>query len=361
MDLEVAALRAELATLERELQTARDEQRLKEEQSKAALESQKTKWTRKHAQLTQILKDLQTAHEGERKRYEGQMQTLSDRLVGLKEESSREEVEERRFLMQLDAELVAVAGRAKARLREESVNCESDTLQDSMYEEGPRPDGILRLISNIATARELLQTLLERSEREKTQVPAFTLSSSPALDLPKALSDSSLYSKALINDEILSSLTMSEREAVVYSIINAGSGLEQRRDVQLEDLLNITPEERKSVLLTSVRFEDLSSIAEEDDSGSPKDMLTLTLPEGRESDFSASRALNQAARLSLSPVFTPRSADMRIQSQSDGYSDMASQLEELDRGRIEDLSERKGVFDPLEMAKISLDLSNSSS
>ena len=361
MDLEVAALRTELATLERDLQAARDEQCLKEEQSRTALDSQKSKWTRKHGQLTQILKDLQAAHEGERRKYEAQMQTLSSRLVGLKEESRREEGDERRFLMQLDAELVAVAGRAKARLREESVNCESDTLQDSMYEDGPRSDNILRLISNIATARELLKTLLERADREKAQVPAFNLSSSPALDLPKALSDSSLYSKVLINDEILSSLTMSEREAVVYSIINAGSGPEQRRDVQLEDLLNITPEERKSLLLTSVRFEDLSSIAEEDDSGSPRDTLTFTLPEGRESEFSASRALNQAARLSLSPVFTPRSGDVNVQSQSDGYSDMASQLEELDRGRIEDLSGRKGAFDTCELAKISLELSNSAS
>ena len=208
MDPEVAALRNELATLERDLQAAKDEQRFKEEQSKFALESQKAKWARKHAQLTQILKDLQAAHEGERGRYEAQMQILSERLESLKEESRREEMEERRFFMQLDAELVAVAGRAKARLRDESVNCESDTLQDSMYEEGPRSDNILRLISNIVTARELLQTLLERADREKAQVPAFNLSSSPALYLPKALSDSSTYSKVLINDEILSSLTM---------------------------------------------------------------------------------------------------------------------------------------------------------
>ena len=349
---EIDSLRTELARLEEELQAAKDEQRTKEEQSKAALEVQKEKWRRKHELLTRSIKDTQSVYEAEKRKYQGQMQDLGEKLQAMREQSRREEEEERRFLMQLDAELVAVAGRAKARLRDESVNCESDTLQDSMCEDSPRPDSILKLISNIAKARELLQGLLEQPPPEPAFIPPLALSPSLPLDLPSAsktlsdsIRDSSAYSKVMINDEVLNSLTMSEREAVVYSIINSGAGSEQRRDVQLEDLLNVTPEERKSLLLTSAKFEDLSSIIEEEsgcDSQQDQIALNFTLPDVREELNSSlrSQSRRKGERLTLSPISTPRSGVSRIQSQSYISSESVSQLNgsDLDRGRIEDAS-----------------------
>lgn len=370
---EIEDLRTELARLEDELQAAKDEQRVKEEQSKAALEVQKEKWRRKHELLTRNIKETQATYEMEKRRYQGQMQSLGERLQALREQSRREEEEERRFLMQLDAELVAVAGRAKARLRDESVNCESDTLQDSMCEDSPRPDSILKLITNIAKARELLQGLLEQPLPEPALVPALTLS--PQLELPSAsktlsdsIRDSSMYSKVMINDEVLNSLTMSEREAVVYSIINSGGGSEQRRDVQLEDLLNVTPEERKSLLLTSAKFEDLSSIIEEESGcDSPQDQIALnfTLPDVREELNSSMQSMRKGAKLTLSPISTPRSGMSRIQSQSYMSSEAISQLNgsDLDRGRIEDASGKLRAGDMAagsELHRIHIDLGEES-
>jgi len=60
--------------------------------------------------------------------------------------------------------------------------------------------------------------------------------------------------------------------------------------------------------------------------------------------------------LTLSPVLTPRSGEATIQSQSNVYSDI--DLEDLDRGRIEDLPLCKNTC---EISKISLELSNSAS
>lgn len=367
---EIDELRLELSRLEDELQSAKNEQKVKEEQSKAALEVQKDKWRRKHELLSRNIKDTQTAYEAEKKKYQAQMQTLTEKLQNLREQSRKEEEEERRFLMQLDAELVAVAGRAKARLRDESVNCESDTLQDSMCEDSPRPDSIVKLISNIAKARELLQGLLEQPLPEPSPVPPLMLSPSLQLEQPNAsktlsdsIRDSSVYSKVVINDEVLNSLTMSEREAVVYSIINSGGVSEQRRDVQLEDLLNVTPEERKSLLLTSAKFEDLSSIIEEESGcDSPRDQiaLTFTLPDVREESNGSlpSPSLPKADRLMLSPISTPRSGISRIQSQSYLSSEAISQLNasDLDRGRIEDNSAKLQGGMGSELPRIHLDL-----
>ena len=360
MDFETLALQKELAGLELELQTLKSEEILKEEVNKSAVELQKEKWTQKHAELSRNLKDLQSGYEEERKKYEKQVKNLSEKLEGLREKGKREEEEERRFLVELDAELVAVAGRAKAKLREDRVSWESDTLQDSMCEETPRPDGIISLISNIAKAREILQLLLDRPDQDLSHLPPLSLSTGPVLDLPtltKPLSDSvrdsSLYSKVLINDEILSSLTMSEREAVVYSIINAGSGQEPRRDVQLEDLLNITSEDRKSFHLTSSHFEGLSSIVEEEDS--PPGPLTLTLPDEKNSlEFSTSKGLNLPMRLTLSPISSPRSDQLpaTLQSPSGISSLRSSQFEDLDRGRIE--SQSSSLHPAIRVSDISL-------
>ena len=59
-------------------------------------------------------------------------------------------------------------------------------------------------------------------------------------DISKSLTDSvDMYNKVIINDEILNSLSMSEREAVVYSLINVGASLEGKKDVQIEELFNL--------------------------------------------------------------------------------------------------------------------------
>ena len=62
---------------------------------------------------------------------------------------------------------------------------------------------------------------------------------------------------------------MSEREAVVYQIINNGSVRSNEHDVKLEDILQILPEDdKKSIILSSriSKLEDLGSIIDGDKS-----------------------------------------------------------------------------------------------
>mmetsp|Transcript_12670 Transcript_12670/g.12770 ORF Transcript_12670/g.12770 Transcript_12670/m.12770 type:complete len:312 (+) Transcript_12670:213-1148(+) len=284
------------------------------------------------------------------------MQGLADTLVAIKQASQKEEESEKKFLQQIDAELIAVAGRIQARSRDESVSIEGDTIQDSMSEDSSMPETTNNLVNSIIKARELIKMLLERNTRPPMSIPPLTNINPPniePLDISKSLTesyrDSSIYNKILINDDILNSLSMSEREAVVYSLINAGAGIEEKRDVKLEDLLNITGAgAEEKFVLSSARLEDLSSIIEEEsgvDSAKNPIGLTFTLPEIKENDAESPRTLNKAAHINLSPISTPKSGRSELKrSQSFGYSDVPTPLSEsneMNKAQIQDDLESK--------------------
>lgn len=282
------------------------------------------------------------------------MQSLADTLVAIKQSSHKEEEAEKKFLQQIDAELIAVAGRTQARSRDESVSIEGDTIQDSLSEDSIMPESTSNLVNSIVKARELIKMLLERNTRPPMTIPPLTNLNPPQfenVDISKSLTesyrDSSIYNKILINDDILNSLSMSEREAVVYSLINAGAGVEDKHDVRLEDLLNVSNAEEKFIL-SSARLEDLSSIIEEEsgvDSAKDPIGLTFTLPEIKEHEAESPRTFNKPAHLNLSPISTPNSGRSVLKrSQSFGYSDVPTPLSEsndLNRAQFQDELESK--------------------
>lgn len=296
MQQEIDSLRAQLRELEQELEQAKGEFKDKEKENEQCIIAQKKKWDRKHRSIIHEIKDVQDQYETELKKFQEQMQGLADTLLALKKNTEIEEQEEQRFLKQIDAELIAIAGRTQMRSRDERISYEADTIHDEICDETARSETNSHLLSSIAKARELLRDIIDRGPRPSVIVPPLPSFSSPNVDIPdisksltESFRDASIYGKILFNDEILNSLTMSEREAVVYSLINAGSGVENRRDVQLEDLLNITHAEDRH-LLSSAKFEDLSSIIEEEsgcDSVPEPIGLTFSLAEvqAERSDF----------------------------------------------------------------------------
>lgn len=345
MQKEINELRRELSSLQDELELSKQEYDSKDSVNSALLDRQKVKWEKKHAALVAEIKSCASHYDHEKKQWQAQMQALASTLLLVKEQARSEEEHERRFLQQLDAELVAIVGRAQMRARDESFSYEGDTPHDSMNEEDVQGDeGSVQLISNIAQAREVIQALLERSAKP-VNVPALPSLTAQSMELPevsKSLSerDSSLYSKVVFNDEVMNSMTMSEREAVVYTLINGGRP-DPKRDVQIEDLLNVSPiEERKSILFNSAKFDDLSSIVEEDsalESAADPIGLTFTIPDIKDVLVSSRASLNRAGKMAFSPLSTLKSNDPIDHSYV--YSEMISQLgdsQDLNSWRLQD-------------------------
>lgn len=301
MNPEILELTSELEELELELDKVRKEYKEKEENNVNIIAKHKSKWEIKHSKLIKQIKIVQETYEKEKKKWQTQMLIQSETLLELKQKILSEEDNEKKFLMQIDAELIAVANRAGMRSRENSISIEADTLFDSMSHEIPEETS--QILNAIFKSREIIRTLLEKNSHPSLTIPPLPQVHTPTFEIPdisKSLTesyrDSSLYSKILINDDILNSLSMSEREAVVYSLINSGAGPGEKRDVQLEDLLNITGEEK--LVLSSGRFEDLSSIIEEEsgvESGKERIGLTFSIPEVKVNDLSSSRIKNLPA------------------------------------------------------------------
>lgn len=299
MQEEIISLQAELEEYEQELDRVRKEYKEKEENNSDLINKHKSKWEQKHNKLIKEIRTVQKTYEKEKKAWQDQMLIQSEALIELKQKTAKEEETERKFLLQIDSELIALAGRAHIRSQENSISLEGDTLNGSISEEVPDdPNSILHAIFK---SREILRTLLEKTSRPMVSIPPLRQVHTPTFEIPdisKSLTesyrDASLYSKILINDDILNSLSMSEREAVVYSLINSGAGVEEKREVQLEDLLNVTGAEEK-LILSSGRFEDLSSIIEEEsgiETGKEKIGLTFSLPDVKVEEMSSSRIRN---------------------------------------------------------------------
>lgn len=296
---EIELLKFELAEVELELDKVRQEYREKEEINSELMSTHKNKWDIKHAKLIKEIKSVQETYEREKKIWQEQMLQQSEVLNDLKRKVLKEEESERKFLLQIDAELLAVAGRARARSNSNSISVESDTLFDSMHDDIPEETN--QILHAIFKSRELIKKLLEKTSNPLQSIPALPVMSTPVLEIPdisKSLTesyrDTSLYSKIVLNDELLNSLSMSEREAVVYSLINSGTGIEDKREVQLEDLLNITDANEKLVL-SSGRFDDLSSIVEEEsvqDSVKKSIGLTFSLPDVQVNELDSMRVRN---------------------------------------------------------------------
>ena len=337
---EVITLRAELEELELELDRARKEYKDKEENNTQLILKHKSKWEAKHNKLIKDIRAIQESYEKEKKKWQDQMLIQSETLLDLKQKTLHEEENERKFLMQIDAELLAVAGRTRTRSRENSISVEGDTLFGSISEEIPEDTN--SILHTIFKSREIIRLLLEKSSNSKISVPPLPQIHTPTFEIPdisKSLTesyrDASLYSKILINDDILNSLSMSEREAVVYSLINSGNGPEEKREVQLEDLLNVTGAEEK-LLLTSGRFEDLSSIIEEE-SAKEHMGLTFSLPDVKVNELKSSRVKN----LPPDEFSSINSNTDRSKLSGNLYSDIEVQLNdtnELDKGCAQDFS-----------------------
>ncbi|OMJ73984.1 hypothetical protein SteCoe_27195 [Stentor coeruleus] len=299
MNEEIIKLRKELEEAENELDKVRKEYREKEENNTQLIAKHKSKWEVKHCKLIKDIRSIQETYEKEKKKWQDQMLIQSETLIDLKQRTAKEEENERKFLMQIDAELLAVAGRAQMRSNDNSISVEGDTLFDGISSEIPEETN--QILHAIFKSREIIRTLLEKTMQPLITIPPLPQVHTPTFDIPeisKSLTesyrDTSLYSKILINDDILNSLSMSEREAVVYSLINSGAGPEEKREVQLEDLLNLTGAEEKLVL-SSGRFEDLSSIIEEEsgvDSVKENMGLTFSLPDVKVNELSSSRVKN---------------------------------------------------------------------
>ena len=300
MNEEIINLRAELEGLELELDSVRKEYKEKEENNAQIITKHKNKWEVKHNNLIKEIRLIQETYEKEKKKWQDQMLIQSETLLDLKQKTAREEENERKFLMQIDAELLSVAGRARTRSRENSMSFEGDTLFDSINE--GIPEDTNSILHAVFKSREIIRGLLEKSSHSNISIPPLPQIHTPTFEIPdisKSLTDSyrdsSLYSKVLINDEILNSLSMSEREAVVYSLINSGNGPEEKREVLLEDLLNVTGAVEEKLVLSSGRFEDLSSIIEEEsglDSAKEHMGLTFSLPDVKVNELDSSRIKN---------------------------------------------------------------------
>ena len=138
-----------------------------------------------------------------------------------------------------------------------------------------------------------------------------------------------MFTRVLYNDDTLDGLTMSEREAVVYQIINNGSVRSNEHDVKLEDILQILPEDdKKSIILSSriSKLEDLGSIIDGDKSQKSVD-LSYTVPEVIEDINSLEKSMNQVKRLEFSPLSTLKTDNIH-NSRSYVYSDRISDLSE---------------------------------
>lgn len=338
MSDEIERLKLELAEVESELDRVRQEYQEKEETNSELILTHKTKWDTKHTRLIKEIKSTQETYEREKKLWQDQMLIQSEALNDLKRKALKEEESERKFLTQIDAELLAVANRARARSNSNSISVESDTLFDSMHEDLPLETS--QILHAIFKSRELIRSLLEKTKNPLKSIPPIPPIHTPLFDLPdisKSLTDSyrdtSLYSKILINDELLNSLSMSEREAVVYSLINSGTGIEEKRDVQLEDLLNITDANEKLVL-SSGRFDDLSSIVEEEsvqDSVKKSMGLTFSLPDVKVNDLDSLRVRNLCK-----DEFSSIGSESGRDKQSGTYSDVeAKDTNELNNAIFE--------------------------
>ena len=78
-------------------------------------------------------------------------------------------------------------------------------------------------------------------------------------DVSKLNKDSSILSKVLFNDDVLNNLSMSEREALVYALVNRSSLKDKNQDVKLEDLLKINNSEvQRSIITSLMKVEDYS-------------------------------------------------------------------------------------------------------
>lgn len=139
-----------------------------------------------------------------------------------------------------------------------------------------------------------------------------------------------MFTRVLYNDDTLDGLTMSEREAVVYQIINNGTvNSNNEHDVKLEDILQILPEDdKKSILLSSrvTKLEDLSSFLDDNKSQKSVD-LSYTVPEVIEDLDTLEKSMNQVKRLEFSPLSTLRTDNIH-NSRSYVYSDRISDLSE---------------------------------
>ena len=341
MNDEIISLQQELEEYEQELDRVRKEYKEKEENSHQMISKHKSKWEQKHSKLIKEIRSVQETYEKEKKSWQDQMLIQSEALLDLKQRTSKEEDQERRFFLQIDAELLAIAGRAHTRSKENSISLDCDTLNGSLSSEMPEDSN--SLIHIIFKSREILRTLLEKTTRPSISIPPLPQVHTPTFEIPdisKSLTESyrdgSLHSKILINDEIFNSLSMSEREAVVYSLINSGAGPEEKREVQLEDLLNVTGAEEK-LAFSSGRFDDLSSIIEEEsgiDSVKGNIGLTFSIPEVKIDEMSSSRIKN----LPPDEFSSISSNTHRSRLSGDLYSDIEVQMcetNELDKAHVE--------------------------
>jgi hypothetical protein len=351
MNEEIEKLKKELSEVESELDKVRLELKLKEDLNSDQISNHKNKWDQKHSKLIREIRSIQETYDREKKSWQEQMLLQSETLNDLKHRASREEEAERKFLHQIDAELLAVAGRAQARSSSNSISQESDTLFDSMHEDHPEETN--QILHAIFKSRELIRQLLEKSSSPLQSVPPLPPLHTPTFEFPdisKSLTESyaSLYSKILVNDELLNSLSMSEREAVVYSLINSGAAIEEKRDVQLEDLLNVTDANEKLVL-SSGRFEDLSSIIEEDsgqDSAKKSMGLTFSLPDVKVNDFESYRVKNLPNE-DFSSIGSGSVRDKESYSEVD-----PGETNELDKAVFERDSFEDGSLKKLEKCKV---------
>jgi len=349
MNKEIENLKKELSSLEKELDKVKESHKEKEHLHELELLKHKRKWESKHARVYNEIKELQSIYETEKEKWQQQLQTLTDTLMSSKKNWKQEEKREKQFLQQVDAELMAVAARSQAKSREDTVNLDGDTLQDSMtHTSASQNSGML---GSINKARQLIKLLLERTSKPSISVPPLPRITPPNIDpensksLTDSCRDSSIYSKVVFNDEMLNSLTMSEREAVVYSLINAGNRTEQRVDVKLEDLLSITDAEEKAILSTA-KIEDLSSIIEEDsvqELGGDPIQLTFSFPEIKDYQLRTPTSMNKPAKLNFSPISTPHSSKQGMsRSQSIDCSEFPtplSETNEINKGQLQDSEE----------------------
>lgn len=252
MKQEIKELRTELERLEEELED------LKTHDPEDSTDERDQKWTQEHQGLFEELSSLQLAYEQGQLTWQRQLNVLTDSLLALKEQSRREARREKSFLRHIDAELIALAGRVQLRPQTE-VSLGGDTLHESLSLYSVSSESAGQMTIAISKVRGLLRLLLERTIRGVIRVPHISVPSPLSGDLSN--SNSSLFRKLLLNDEVLNCLSVTEREAVVYSLINAG---ERGADVRLEDLLSLSNQPEDSAL---------SSISEE----APKDLLALTL------------------------------------------------------------------------------------
>ena len=177
MSPEIEALRAELERLEAELELVKASKPPPAEPPELVLH--RAKWTRKFNSLLSEFKDMQRLCHRERDRWERQLQQLNDTLVLLKTGASKSEETERQFLMQVDAELIALAGSAQNKGKGEQVSLEDDTIHESVSEQTEHSEHISYMVAAIAKARETIKMLLERHVRKPKALPPLTTPTPP--------------------------------------------------------------------------------------------------------------------------------------------------------------------------------------